>query len=77
MEFDFKLKKRLISVFPILIFIIGVTLFLLRQFVFLPYKVSGVSMENSLFNNDKVLINHFTHSIENLQRFDIVVVNSP
>ncbi|PEF69076.1 signal peptidase I [Bacillus cereus] len=77
MEFDFKLKKRLISVFPILIFIIGVTLFLLRQFVFFPYKVSGVSMGNSLFNNDKVLINHFTHSIENLQRFDIVVVNSP
>ncbi|PEZ54738.1 signal peptidase I [Bacillus anthracis] len=77
MEFDLKLKKRLISVFPILIFIIGVTLFLLRQFVFFPYKVSGVSMENSLFNNDKVLINHFNHSIENLQRFDIVVVNSP
>lgn len=34
-------------------------------------------MENSLFNNDKVLINHFTRSIEDLQRFDIVVVNSP
>ncbi|WP_223266053.1 signal peptidase I [Bacillus wiedmannii] len=71
------MKKRLISVFPILIFIIGVTLLLLRQFVFFPYKVSGVSMENSLFNNDKVLINHLTHSIEDLQRFDIVVVNSP
>jgi len=77
MEFDLKLKKRLISVFPILIFIIGVNLLLLRQFVFFPYKVSGVSMENSLFNNDKVLINHLTHSIEDLQRFDIVVVNSP
>ncbi|WP_306008712.1 signal peptidase I [Bacillus sp. MMSF_3353] len=77
MEFDLKLKKRLISVFPISIFIIGITLLLLRQFVFFPYKVSGVSMENSLFNNDKVLINHFIHSIEALQRFDIVVVNSP
>ncbi|MGI8224782.1 signal peptidase I [Bacillus wiedmannii] len=77
MEFDLHLRKRLISVFPILIFIIGVTLLLLRQFVFFPYKVSEVSMENSLFNNDKVLINHFTHSIEDLQRFDIVVVNSP
>ncbi|HDR7980150.1 MULTISPECIES: signal peptidase I [Bacillus cereus group] len=77
MEFDLHLKKRLISVFPMLIFIIGVTLLLLRQFVFFSYKVSGVSMENSLFNNDKVLINHFTHSIEDLQRFDIVVVNSP
>lgn len=77
MEFDLKLKKRLISVFPILIFIIGVALLLLRQFVFFSYKVSGVSMENSLFNNDKVLINHFTRSIEDLQRFDIVVVNSP
>ncbi|PDY63940.1 signal peptidase I [Bacillus cereus] len=75
MEFDLKLKKRLISVFPILIFIIGVALLLLRQFVFFSYKVSGVSMENSLFNNDKVLINHFTRSIEDLQRFDIVVVN--
>ncbi|HFJ9458974.1 TPA: signal peptidase I [Bacillus cereus] len=71
------MKKRLISVFPILIFIIGVALLLLRQFVFFSYKVSGVSMENSLFNNDKVLINHFTRSIEDLQRFDIVVVNSP
>ncbi|MFK4294635.1 signal peptidase I [Bacillus sp. RC240] len=71
------MKKRLISVFPILIFIIGVTLFSLRQFVFFPYKISGVSMENSLFNNDKVLINHLIHSIEDLQRFDIVVVNSP
>ncbi|MGE7885025.1 signal peptidase I [Bacillus sp. NPDC094077] len=71
------MKKRLLSVFPILIFIIGVTLLLLRQFVFFPYKVSGVSMENTLFNNDKVLINHFIHSIEDLQRFDIVVVNSP
>ncbi|MCH5475279.1 signal peptidase I [Bacillus cereus] len=77
MEFDLKLKKRLISVFPILIFIIGVALLLLRQFIFFSYKVSGVSMENSLFNNDKVLINHFTRSIEDLQRFDIVVVNSP
>lgn len=77
MEFDLQLKKRLISVFPILIFIIGVTLLLLRQFVFFPYKVSGVSMENTLFNNDKVLINHLTHSIDDLQRFDIVVVNSP
>ncbi|PFB91742.1 signal peptidase I [Bacillus cereus] len=56
------MKKRLISVFPILIFIIGVNLLLLRQFVFFPYKV---------------LINHLTHSIEDLQRFDIVVVNSP
>ncbi|OUA91172.1 signal peptidase I [Bacillus thuringiensis serovar leesis] len=71
------MKKRLISIFPILIFIIGVTLLLLRQFVFFPYKVSGVSMENTLFNNDKVLINHLSHSIEDLQRFDIVVVNSP
>ncbi|MGE7890980.1 signal peptidase I [Bacillus cereus] len=71
------MKKRLISVFPILIFIIGVTLLLLRQFVFFPYKVSGVSMENTLFNNDKVLINHLTHLIDDLQRFDIVVVNSP
>ncbi|MCZ2992161.1 signal peptidase I, partial [Acinetobacter baumannii] len=35
------------------------------------------SMENTLFNNDKVLINHLSHSIEDLQRFDIVVVNSP
>lgn len=77
MEFDLQLKKRLISIFPILIFIIGVTLLLLRQFVFFPYKVSGVSMENTLFNNDKVLINHLSHSIEDLQRFDIVVVNSP
>lgn len=77
MEFDLQLKKRLISVFPILIFIIGVTLFSLRQFVFFPYKVSGVSMENSLFNNDKVLINHLIHSIEDLQRFEIVVVNFP
>ena len=34
-------------------------------------------MENTLFNNDKVLINHLSHSIEDLQRFDIVVVNSP
>lgn len=32
-------------------------------------------MENTLFNNDKVLINHLSHSIEDLQRFDIVVVN--
>ncbi|HHB1889027.1 signal peptidase I [Bacillus cereus] len=71
------MKKRLISIFPILIFIIGVTLLLLRQFVFFPYKVSGVSMENTLFNNDKVLINHLSLSIEDLQRFDIVVVNSP
>ncbi|SMD68428.1 Signal peptidase I V [Bacillus mobilis] len=34
-------------------------------------------MENTLFNNDKVLINHLSLSIEDLQRFDIVVVNSP
>ncbi|MGH1020396.1 signal peptidase I [Bacillus mycoides] len=28
-------------------------------------------------HNDKVLINHLIHSIEDLQRFDIVVVNFP
>ncbi|MEH7456447.1 signal peptidase I [Bacillus sp. JJ1127] len=71
------MRKRLLSVFQISIFLFGVTLLLLRQFVFFPYKVSGVSMENTLLDNDKVLINHFTNSIEDLQRFDIVIVNSP
>ncbi|WP_179117598.1 signal peptidase I [Bacillus cereus] len=77
MEFDLQLRKRLISVIPVSIFLIGVILLFLRQFVFFPYKVSGISMENTLLNNDKVLINHFTNSIDDLQRFDIVVVNSP
>ncbi|PFX65288.1 signal peptidase I, partial [Bacillus toyonensis] len=38
MEFNIQLKKRLLSVFPILIFLIGVTLLLLRQFVFFHIK---------------------------------------
>jgi len=41
MEFDLKLKKRLISVFPISIFIIGITLLLLRQFVFFQIRFLG------------------------------------
>lgn len=64
-----KIIKELVPYFVIVIFVI-----LIRSFLVTPGLVNGSSMENTLFDNDLVIVNKI--ALKNgIDRFDIVVVN--
>jgi signal peptidase I len=46
-------------------------------FLYQPVRVEGTSMEPSLNNNERILINKFTYRIEPIHRGDIVVFRYP
>lgn len=65
--------KFLKELIPYIIIIIVV--FLVRQFIITPIQVVGSSMEPNLNNGELMLLNKMSYNIENIKRFDIVVVN--
>ncbi len=64
-----KIIKELGPYFVIVIFVI-----LIRSFLVTPGLVNGSSMENTLFDNDLVIVNKIALK-KGIDRFDIVVVN--
>ncbi|MFV0274791.1 MAG: signal peptidase I [Bacilli bacterium] len=65
------IKKELLSY---LLIIVGVVLF--RLLIATPAIIDGISMENTLSNNDLVIIDKVSYKFDDINRFDIVAVNS-
>jgi len=68
-------KNYLVLVMKVLtdiVVVAGVALFLFVYFGNTAV-VSGYSMDNTLTNNDVVLINKFTYAISKIERFDVIV----
>lgn len=47
-----------------------------RLFLFAPYVVKGVSMEPTLADNERILVNKWVYYAENPQRGDIIVLHA-
>jgi signal peptidase I len=60
-----------------LIVLTGLTVFLIRYFVFQPFLVSGASMEPSFHQNNYLLIDELSYKIRDPQRGEVVILKSP
>ncbi|MFJ7916297.1 MULTISPECIES: signal peptidase I [unclassified Lysinibacillus] len=50
--------------------------FLIKQFLFTPVLVKGASMEPTLEESDRVIVNKIGPKFKSIDRFDIVVINN-
>lgn len=66
------LAKSLLGLILYILLIFG-TAFLLGHFVVGQVEVDGPSMNDTLQDKDRVLMNKFTYRVKNLDRFDVVV----
>lgn len=64
------MKKIIKELYPYIVIIICVVLF--RTFIATPVRVDGDSMNDTLYNNDILILNKLT---DNYKRFDIVVIS--
>ncbi len=67
-----KIKKEVKEFLPYVIIIIVVVL--VRAFIVTPAMVDGNSMEPTLNNNNVVILNKLSYRMNELKRFDIVVI---
>ena len=67
-----KIIKLLKNLVPYIIIVILVVL--LRTFIITPAMVNGDSMEPTLSNNNIVLLNKLNYKIDDINRFDVVVI---
>ncbi|MBA4536205.1 signal peptidase I [Bacillus aquiflavi] len=51
--------------------------FLIRKFLFAPILVDGFSMMPTLHDRDKMIVNKFSYTIGEPERFDIIVFHAP
>ena len=56
--------------------IIIVVVIIIRTFIVTPAIVEGASMDNTLADGQLVLINKFTYKFNQIERFDIVVLDN-
>lgn len=68
------MKKFINDLIPYIIIVIVVVLF--RTFIMTPAVVDGLSMYDTLNDNDIVLINKIIMKTNNIKRFDIVVLKN-
>ena len=69
-----KKKNWVLEIVPY-VFVIVVVL-LIKKYLVTPIRVNGPSMEDTLYNNDYMLLNEINHKINGIKRFDIVVIKS-
>lgn len=50
--------------------------FLIKQFLFTPVLVKGASMEPTLEDHDRVIVNKIGPRFKSIDRFDVVVINN-
>lgn len=67
------MNKILKEILEYVIIIVVVILF--RHFLYSPIRVSGSSMEPTLYDADIMILNKIGYKINGLKRFDVVVVN--
>ena len=63
--------------FVITLILVIVAVFAFRAFIFEPVKVSGGSMEDTLFNNERMFVEKFTYWFDSPQRGDIIICHYP
>ena len=68
-----KIKKILKNVYPYIIVVIVVII--IRSFFVTPAIVDGNSMNPTLNNNNIILLNKLDYKLNEINRFDVVVVN--
>lgn len=68
-----RIKSFIKNVYPYVIVIILVIL--IRTFVITPAIVDGPSMEPTLQDNNIILLNKLDYKLNDIKRFDVVVVN--
>lgn len=68
------MKKILKELLPYLIIIVVVVL--IRTFLYTTIRVNGESMENTLKDNDIMILDKIGLKVEKIKRFDIVVVQT-
>lgn len=66
------MAKSLLGLALYILLLFGIT-FLLGQFVVGQVEVEGLSMNDTLNDQDRLLLNKFTYRIRTLDRFDVVV----
>ncbi|MEB9335656.1 signal peptidase I [Bacillus cereus] len=59
----------------ILFAIIGVAI--IKTFIFAPFVVEGASMQPSLFNNDRIIVNKIMMEFSSVKYGDVVVIKKP
>ena len=69
-------KKEMVEWLKTIIFALLIA-FLVRNYLFQPYKVQMGSMQPTLHNNDLIMVNKITYRIKKPNRGDIVVFNPP
>ena len=67
-----KVKKILKSVYPYIIVVIVVII--IRSFFVTPAIVDGNSMNPTLYNNNIILLNKLDYKLNEIKRFDVVVI---
>ena len=68
-----KVKKMIKNIFPY--FIVIIIVILIRSFLITPAVVDGSSMSPTLHDNNVVILNKLDYRLNDINRFDIVVVN--
>lgn len=68
-----RIKKIVKDVYPYVIVVILVVI--IRSFIITPAVVDGVSMEPTLNDNNVILLNKFNYRINDIKRYDVVVVD--
>ena len=68
-----KKKKWVVEIISYIVVI--VVILLIKKYVVTPIRVNGPSMNDTLYNNDYMILNEIGYKINGIKRFDIVVIN--
>ena len=66
------MKKFLKEIYPYIVIVVVVVI--IRTFFITPVVVDGPSMEDTLYDNELLLLNKISYKIRNIERYDIVVI---
>lgn len=58
----------------LIILVVFMVIFIVRTFIFMPFKVDGESMEPTLQNNDRLFVNKLIINFSSIKHGDIVVI---
>lgn len=68
------MKEKIKEIIPYIVIILVVVL--IRTFIITPVNVNGTSMNNTLEDNDTMILNKIGIKFSDLKRFDIVVIKT-
>lgn len=74
-----KMKSALTFIFEILkvIVLAGITIALIRFFLFKPFYVKGASMEPNFYDHEYLIVDELSYRLRAPERGEVIVFNSP